>query len=130
MQELLRGDKSFAFETTASGLNYMKHLKLAREKGYEIQLVFLWLKDSEYAVQRVAQRVKQGGHHVPRETIVRRYHSGIKNLFAHYLPLSDRTIIMDNSGEQERIVAIKARTGSMDILDEAVWEKIKRGSNE
>ena len=64
---------------------------------------------------------QQGGHHVSRETIVRRYHAGIKNLFSSYLPLSDQALI---------IVAIKNRAGLIDVLDEVVWEKIKKGSHD
>lgn len=36
LKELLDDNKSFAFETTASGTNYVKHLKEAKAKGYEI----------------------------------------------------------------------------------------------
>lgn len=85
LKELLDADQSFAFETTASGTNYVKHLKSAKAKGYEISLTFLWLSKPEEAVKRVAQRVKQGGHHVPEESVIRRYYSGIKNLIRHWL---------------------------------------------
>jgi len=130
MHELLDTGKSFAFETTASGSNYIKHLKAAKENGYEFYLVYLWLRSPEYAVNRVAQRVKQGGHHVPEEVIIRRYHSGIRNFFVHYLPLSDQALILDNSGEQEKIIAIKNKNRSLDILDTVVWKRIQRGSND
>jgi len=129
MHELLSAGKSFAFETTASGSNYIKHLKSAKQNGYEFYLVYLWLKNPEYAVNRVAQRVKQGGHYVPEETIVRRYHSGIRNFYVHYLPLSDQALILDNSGEQEKIIALKKKHGLVDVLDTVVWGKIQKGSN-
>jgi len=108
MQELLKAGKSFAFETTASGVNYVKHLKQAQTNGYDVELVFLWLATECQAVERVAQRVQQGGHYVPKEAIVRRYHAGLRNLFAHYLPLSDRAVVMDNSGERERVLDMEA----------------------
>jgi len=127
MHEFLDAGKSFAFETTASGSNYIKHLKSAQENGYELSLVYLWLRSPEYAINRVAQRVKQGGHHIPEETIIRRYHSGLRNFFAHYLPLSDQALILDNSGEQEKIIAIKNKNRPINILDAAVWKKIQRG---
>src|SRR5579871_6899559 len=67
LKELLESDKNFAFETTASGTNYVKHLQLAKSKKYEIHLTFLWLANPEQAVRRVAERVKQGGHSVAEE---------------------------------------------------------------
>lgn len=66
LKELLEADKSFAFETTASGINYIKHIKKAQARGYEVHLMFLWLHSPDLAVQRVASRVEQGGHYIPK----------------------------------------------------------------
>jgi predicted ABC-type ATPase len=103
-------------------------LQLAKSKKYEINLIFLWLMSPEEAVRRVAQRVKQGGHHVSEETIVRRYYAGLRNILTHYLPLADRAHILDNSSEEstKRIIARKNINGSIDILDHAIWEKIEK----
>lgn len=133
LKELLDAGQSFAFESTASGTNYVKHLKSAKSKGYQIGLTFLWLSRPEEAVKRVAQRVKQGGHHVPEESILRRYYAGIKNLIVHYLPLADEALIIDNSSKEEasrRVIARKNKNNPIDILDITVWEKIKEIANE
>ncbi len=66
LKELLDANKTFAFETTGAGTNYIKHLKEAQAKDYEIHLMFLWLPSPDLAVERVANRVKQGGHQYPR----------------------------------------------------------------
>ena len=95
-KELLREEQSFAFETTGVQTNYLKYLKNAQGKGYEIYLLFLWLLSSEQAIERVRKRVKQGGHHISEEIIKRRYDMGLKNLLIHYLPLADRAISLDN----------------------------------
>ena len=55
------------------------------------------LTASKLMLKRVAKRVDQGGHHIPEDTIRRRYYLGIKNLITHYLPLVDRALILDNS---------------------------------
>ena len=127
LKELLIAGKSFAFETTASGTNYMKHLKLAKSEGYEVNLTFLWLPSPEQAVKRVAQRVRQGGHHVPEATIIRRYFTGIKNLMNLYLPFSDTAIIMDASSEKTGIIAKKKKDSSIDILNQVLWKKLEKG---
>ncbi|MGD0665813.1 MAG: AAA family ATPase [Rhabdochlamydiaceae bacterium] len=130
LQELLEAHQSFAFETTGAGTNYIKYLKLARTKGYEIHLTFLWLASPAQAVKRVIQRVKQGGHHVPEETIIRRYYLGLKNLLNYYLPLVDTALVMDNSLEllPKRHIAMKIKNDSLDILDSEVWDKIQRAA--
>ncbi len=132
LKELLEVGKNFAFETTASGTNYVKHLKDAKAKGYEVNLTFLWLSSPEEAVKRVAQRVKQGGHFIPAETIKRRYYLGLKNLLTHYLPLADSAKIMDNSSEEStrRLIARKNRSGSFDILNKDIWKQLEKASHE
>ncbi|MCB1085236.1 MAG: AAA family ATPase [Chlamydiia bacterium] len=127
LKELLDLEKNFAFETTASGKNYIRYLKQAKERGFSISLTFIWLSSPEQAIQRVEQRVKQGGHSIPRETIIRRYYSGLRNLLESYLPFCDTALILDNSSKQlpRRIMAHKNEGGSLQILDPVVWKKLK-----
>ena len=130
LRELLEAERSFAFETTASGTNYVKHLKEARDRGYEINLMFLWLSGPDQAVRRVATRVKQGGHHVPEETIRRRYYAGLKNLVQYYLPIVDQAMIIDNSSlESKKIIARKNNASSLVIYDMKIWEEIEEGAH-
>jgi predicted ABC-type ATPase len=132
LKELLDSNKSFAFETTASGTNYLRHLKSAQSKGYEINLTFLWLANPEQAIKRVAQRVRQGGHHVAEEVIIRRYYLGLKNLIKYYVPLANSVLVMDSSSEEsvERIIARKNRNDFLDVLDKDIWRKIEENADD
>ena len=124
---------SFAFETTASGLTYAKHLSKAKENGYEINLIYLWLPSSEQAVKRVAQRVKQGGHNIPTEVIIQRYYRGLKNLFNLYLPLANTVLILDNSSAESgirKIIAKKNLDLPLQIEDQEIWDKLQRSTND
>jgi predicted ABC-type ATPase len=126
LKELLEADKSFAFETTASGTNYIKHLKEAKSKGYETGLMFLWLSTPEQAIQRVIERVRQGGHHVPEDVIKRRYYAGLKNLLKYYLPLADSALVLDNSpGEIQNVIARKNLGYSLEVKHMSIWEKMQ-----
>jgi predicted ABC-type ATPase len=80
---VLRGE-SFAFETTLSGLSYLRHIQRWRALGYHVSLYFLALPDVEAAVSRVAERVQQGGHNIPEAVIRRRFISGLHNFEHHY----------------------------------------------
>jgi len=97
LKELLEAKKNFAFETTGAGTNYIRHLKEAQAEGYEVHLMFLWFPSPELAIERVAKRVQQGGHHIPEGAIRRRYFAGLKNLIKHYLPLVDDLKIEDSN---------------------------------
>lgn len=129
LKELLIERKSFAFETTASGTNYIKHLQEAKSLGYKIHITYLWLSNPNQAIKRVAQRVKQGGHQVEKSTIIRRYHLGIKNLVHHYLDLADSALIVDNSSKEHlrKVIAQKSR-GSIKIIDPLIWEELEEKS--
>ncbi|NGX45626.1 MAG: hypothetical protein K940chlam2_00782 [Chlamydiae bacterium] len=126
LRELLANDKNFAFETTASGINYVKYLQEAKSKGYEINLCFLWLASPEQAVKRVAQRVRQGGHNIPKETIIRRYSTGLSNLLSAYLPIADKALIIDNSAEvvTNKIIARKFFEKDTEVFNQQIWQKI------
>jgi predicted ABC-type ATPase len=126
LKELLETDMSFAFETTAAGTNYVRHLKQAKSKGYAIDLTFLWLASPESAVLRVKERVRQGGHNIPEGSIRKRYFLGIKNLLTHYLPLADNASIVDNSLKTKKLIAIKNTKGNLEILDNDVWHQLEK----
>lgn len=127
LRTLLETSKSFAFETTASGTNYLKYLKAAQAQGYEINLLFLWLDDPELAIKRVQMRVLQGGHHIPEETVRRRYFLGLKNLIKYYVPLANSVVIIDNSMlGLNKVVARKNVNEAFKIEDGKIWKKITR----
>lgn len=125
-KELLAANQSFAFETTGAGTNYVKHLKSAQSDGYEVHLFFLWLSSPELAIKRVANRVAQGGHNIPEDTIRRRYLSGLKNLCKHYLPLCNEVTILDNSMvDLKRLIAVKNSKNELSIEEPKIWEQIE-----
>jgi len=76
---LVRQQQSFAFETTLAGRGFLRHIKEWRAEGYKVGLAFLSLPTPEQAMNRVAKRVRQGGHDIPEEVIRRRFHAGLKN---------------------------------------------------
>lgn len=94
-----RGE-SFAFETTLSGLGYLRHIEQWRAMGYHISLFFLRLPDAEPAMARVAGRVRQGGHNVPEAVICRRFAAGLRNFDQHYKAKVDTWAIYDNADLQ------------------------------
>lgn len=128
-QDLILANKTFAFETTASGTNYIKHLKEAQKRGYEVHLTFLWLSSPDLAIERVLQRVIQGGHYIPEETVERRYFAGLKNLIKYYIPQVDRALILDNSNGENKVIARKSLKGNIKIEDQVIWMEIERFTN-
>jgi len=80
LHDLAEERKTFAFESTLSAKHYAGWIKKLRHDGYYFQLMFLWLRSADLAVQRVRARVHAGGHHVPEQVIRRRHAAGAKKL--------------------------------------------------
>jgi predicted ABC-type ATPase len=102
-RRVARGE-SFAFETTLSGVSYARHIRQWRKAGYHVKLFFLSLPSAEMAMRRVAARVAQGGHDVPKEVISRRFEAGLRNFNAVYRSLVSSWALYDNSGPAHRLL--------------------------
>lgn len=98
LDRLTNARMDFAFETTLSGLGYLSRLKKWKASGYHIEIIFLKLPSPKLSLQRVATRVKQGGHHVPRVDVLRRFKRGLENFEKAYRPLADTYAVYDNAG--------------------------------
>jgi len=88
----------FAFESTLSGRSYVGRLRRWKKNGYRIEVVFLRLTSPQLALRRIAARVKQGGHDVPKADVIRRFGRGWTNFERVYRPLADAWAVYDNSG--------------------------------
>lgn len=121
MNSLLEQGTSFAFETTCSGQGHVTYLKRAKARGWRISLLFLWLPSPKIALERVARRVREGGHDVPDAVVIRRFWKGLSNLREVYLPLADVAAIYDNSDEGPRLIAERLPGRELIVLDGRIW---------
>ena len=126
MDDLLSEGSDFAFETTLSTRSYVKFIERAQATGYFVTLLYFWLPTPEQAIERVATRVREGGHNIPSDVIRRRYANGIKNLTALYIPLCNYWAIYDNSSadEQIRIIALGGKDITTHIEDTLSYKTI------
>ena len=106
LDRLARADVDFAFETTLSGLGYLRRLKRWKAAGYRIEIIFLRLPSPTLALRRIAARVRQGGHNVPRADVLRRFVRGWLNFQRFYRPFADRWEVYDNSQRTPRLLEI------------------------
>jgi predicted ABC-type ATPase len=113
---------SFSLETTLASRSLALRLVRLRTVGYVVRLTYLWTPSPEFSIRRVAERVRAGGHGIPEETICRRYHSGLRNLFSLYMPLSDHWEIYDNTDLFSlRKIAMGTMRNPIEILNPVIW---------
>ncbi len=79
LRQLFSEGKDFAFETTLSAKSFILFLRDAKLAGYKITIIYFWVESSELAIDRIKQRVKEGGHFIEDKIVKRRYKRSIIN---------------------------------------------------
>ncbi len=125
IKELLDQGETFAFETTLSSKSFVIFIQEAKRKNYEVILLFLMLDSAELAIERVAVRVNEGGHNIPKRVIIRRYQRGLTNFFNLYMNIVDKWFFVNNSGHYFQFIAEGSKSEFI-IKDKEYWYKIKQ----
>ncbi len=99
------GEKdSFIIETTLSGKYLVKIIDKAKQQGFRVSLIYLFLETNTENIYRVKNRVLKGGHNVPTEDIVRRYYRS-RELFENtYKYLVDEWMLFFNGDDSFELV--------------------------
>lgn len=125
ISDLLAKNESFSIETTLATRSYFRLIEKAHQQGYDVTLLYFWLRSPEQAIERVAERVSKGGHNIPKDIIIRRFYEGIDNLFNIYMPLVDSWILVDNSIMPRSIIATGGQGQTTRIRNIVTYKKIE-----
>lgn len=101
---LIETGMSFSQETVFSHPSKVEALRRAKAKGFRTYLYYVATENPIVNVLRVSQRVKEGGHDVPREKIVERYERSLAQV-PEALEVVSRAFFFDNSGNGMRFLA-------------------------
>lgn len=112
--------ESFTFETVLSTDRNLLLLKRAKEQGYFIRCIYVLTCNPQINIARVRSRVLSGGHDVPSEKIISRYHKALA-LLPDLISVCDICHIYDNSDEPTRI--FKKRKDAFFFWENDLWSK-------
>jgi predicted ABC-type ATPase len=128
LRQLAADRRDFAFETTLASRSFHPWIqRLQALQGYEFHLIYLWLPSAELAVERVAERVREGGHDVPSDTVRRRYERSLRNFFNLYGPIADSWLMLDNSSPTwSRPIAWRERGRPFQIVETGPWYELQK----
>lgn len=118
----IENKEDFCFETVMSSDYKMNILRKAKQEGYFIKCVFVLTADPELNVYRVAARVSKGGHDVPKDKIISRYHKSLSNI-KELMKTCDILHVYDNTDKTERI--IRKHKEDITIFPNAYWDENK-----
>jgi len=86
----------FTFETTLGGTTMPRLIAEAASRGIEVHVFYVGLASADAHIERVRQRVRAGGHDIPKDAIRRRYRHSRLNL-VQLLPVLTELRVYDNS---------------------------------
>lgn len=118
-------NKSLLIESTLSGRYLQKFFENVKGKDYKISIVFLFAESPEILIERIAERVKKGGHFVPDEDVRRRFERGKRNFWKSYKSLADKWHLYYNMGDNFQLVAIGEKNDLV-FIDEDLLEKFSK----
>ena len=95
IESCLENGVNFTQETTLSGSRTLKTVQEARARDYRINLYYVAVNSAEESLDRIANRVRKGGHDIPEEDVRRRYKNRFRDLMK-VLPYCDTAQFYDN----------------------------------
>jgi predicted ABC-type ATPase len=125
LDELGRTRGDFAVESTLAGASLAVRIGRLRDVGYLFRLIFLWTPNAEFSIQRVASRVRAGGHNIPEAVVRRRHAAGITNFFSRYRPIADKWEVYNSTSTVPTLVA-EGRLEEVDLVEDAeIWIRMR-----
>ena len=88
--------RDFAFETVLSAPDKVEFIREAMNRGFFVRIFFVGTESPQININRVGIRYLEGGHCVPIEKIVSRYHKSMGNIL-ELATFVDRVYFYDNS---------------------------------
>ena len=92
----ISSSKGFIYETVFSHISKLDLIKLAKDNGFKIIIIYVATNNPDINIARVQKRVAQGGHNIPQEKIILRYHRCVQNVESAK-SLADQFIEINNS---------------------------------
>ena len=119
-----RGD-SFAVESTLSGKAHAKMIERAKSLGYTTTIAYAFVDSAAVCMERIAVRVKNGGHDVPPEDVLRRYGRSKENFVKVYEPIVDHWMLYYNGGND--FVLVAHGNGAVNVVASERYNKFMEG---
>ncbi len=133
-RELIEECQRFAVETTLSGSDLVRDVQRAKKAGYLIWMCYVHTNDVAVNIERIKNRVKEGGHDVPESDVIRQRKRSLLNLFHVYFDLCDTIAVFDNSSGKQLFVASRITDDTVDrerltvVTKDCLlfWKKMKK----
>ena len=96
--------QTIGVETVLSTPKYRRLVRKAKERGFEIRFIYVYLDTVDRQLERIRLRVAKGGHDVPADKVAARRARSF-NQFPWFFWRADQAWVFDNSGAEPKLVA-------------------------
>ena len=124
--EFLAAGASFAVESTLSGQTLLTLIEKAKQLGYSVEIIYVFLDSPEMCIARIAVRVAKGGHNIPDDDVRRRYFRSKRNFLNQYALRANAWTLVYNGGELPVMVA-ECRNGHISVFDKKLFDNFEEG---
>ena len=126
IDKLFGEGKSFDLESTLSGVGHIKTIETAHKLGYKVIILYTFVDGPDSCIVRIQTRVKNGGHPVPEEDVIRRFGRSKQNFWNTYKDLADHWVLYYNGGDDVVLVAQQDKGKQVEILAENLYTVFER----
>ncbi len=119
LNEAIEQNKSLLIESTLSGRYLQKLFEIWRERNYQITIIFIFAESPEILIERIAERVKKGGHFVPDEDVRRRFVRGKQNFWNVYKDSVDSWSLFYNTNDGFKKIAAGEKDKTITIDEDS-----------
>ena len=126
LNEYFNKNISFAVESTLSGNNIFRIISRAKQQNYKIILIYTFLKNCSICIERVKNRVKNGGHNVPEKDIIRRYYKSLIKFWNEYKNNVDEWTLFYNGFEYAPIIVSYGIKNNYVIMNTELQEQFNK----
>jgi predicted ABC-type ATPase len=100
--------QTIGVETVLSSDKYRRLVHKAKDRGFEVRLIYVFVRTVAIQLDRIALRVAKGGHGVPADKVATRRKRSFEQagwFFEH----ADAAWVFDNSGAEPKLVGRKEK---------------------
>ncbi len=104
----------------------VKIIEELKKKKYHTRIIYIFLDNPLVSIERIKIRVAQGGHSVPDEDVVRRFHRSKMKFWNIYRNLVDEWQLLYN-GEEGLILVATGERETYRVLNDRKFRIFKKG---
>lgn len=113
--------QTIGVETVLSTPKYRKLVRKAKQRGFEVRLIYVYVDSLERQLERIRLRVAKGGHDVPLDKVAARRARSFQQ-FPWFFWEADQAWVFDNSGAEPQLVAWTHGAGLAEYSDKLAAE--------